>query len=197
LSKPKTPIESGILTALDATFLGDFPDYAATFNLNIPIRNRAAQADVARALLLQQQDQARLVQLQNTVAVDVQNTQVVLKQARTAVDAAVKTRQLNEQALNAEQTKLQLGASTIFLVVQAQQLLSAAASAEVRAQVNLVQAYTNFQRAMGRTLEVNRIDISDAKSGNGAAPNYAQIPGTSVTGELVDNNSGRKPATIK
>jgi outer membrane protein len=184
----KTPIIlEGFPDALKTVFQGDFPEYQAVATLNIPLRNRPAQADVARALLVQQQDQARLLQLQNTVAVDVQNSLIALKQARTAVDAAVKTRQLQEQALSAEQTRFQLGASTIFLVVQAQRDLSTAASAEVRAQVNLMEADASLQRAMGRTLEVNRIEISDAKS-SAALPAYAQIPGTSVTGELVNRN---------
>jgi outer membrane protein TolC len=185
----RTPIiESGFPSAFDTVFQGDFPEYQAQFTLNIPLRNRPAQADVARALLVQQQDQARLLQLQNTVAVDVQNSQIALKQARTAVEAAVKTRVLQEQALAAEQTRFQLGASTIFLVVQAQRDLSTAASAEVRAQVNLMEADASFQRAMGRTLEVNRIEITDAKS-SGTSPTYAQIPGTSVTGQLIDRNT--------
>jgi len=196
LGKIRIP-PSGLGTALDSTFTGDFPEYTATVNLNIPIRNRAAQADVARALLLQQQGQAQLLQLQDTVAVDVQNATVLLKLGRTAVDAAVKNRELNEQALAAEQTKFQLGASTIFLVVTAQQALSVAASAEVRAQVNLVEAAVNFQRAMGRTLKDNRVDLSDAQSPNGAAPNYAQIPGTTVTGELAQPDAATKSSTIR
>jgi outer membrane protein len=185
----KTPvITGGFPDALKTVFTGDFPDYQATFTLNIPLRNRPAQADVARALLVQQQDQARLLQLQNTVAVDVQNSQIALKQSRTAVEAAVKTRVLQEQTLAAEQTRFQLGASTIFLVVQAQRDLSTAASAEVRAQVNLMEATASFERAMGRTLESNRIEISDAKS-TASVPTYAQIPGTSVTGQLIDRNT--------
>ena len=179
------PIETGFPTALNTALGGSFPEYTATFNLTIPLRNRTAQADMARALLLQQQDQTRLLQLQNTVAVDVQNTQTLLKQSRTAVDAAVKNRVLNEQALGAEQTKLQLGASTIFNVVQAQQALSAAAGAEVRALVNLAEARVNFERAMGRTLAVNKVNISDAQTPDNNPANYAQIPGTTVTGQLV------------
>jgi outer membrane protein len=168
-------IESGFPNALNTVFAGDFPEYQAQFTLNIPLRNRPAQADVARALLVQQQDQARLLQLQNTVAVDVQNSLIALRQARTAVEAASKTRQLQEQTLAAEQTKFQLGASTIFLVVQAQRDLSTAASAEVRAQVNLMEA--------------NRIQLSDAKSLSSTSPTaYAQIPGTSVTGQLIEPN---------
>jgi outer membrane protein TolC len=187
-TRNRTPnVVSGFPTAWSTVFQGDFPEYQAQFTLNIPLRNRPAQADVARGLLVQQQDQARLLQLQNTVAVDVQNTQIALRQARTAVDAAVKTRVLQEQALQAEQTKLTLGASTIFNVVQAQRDLSTAASAEVRAQVNLMEANASFERALGRTLEANRIDISDAKS-TASGPSYAQIPGTSVTGQLIDRN---------
>ncbi len=189
LGRITTPIQSGLPSALNTVFAGDFPEYQALFSLNVPLRNRAAQADLARALVLQQQDQARLLQLQNAVAVDVQNTQIALRQARTAVEAAVKTRELQEQALTAEQTRFQLGASTIFLVVQAQRDLSTAASAEVRAKVNLAQALANFERAMGRTLQANRIEISQAQSA--ASPgNYAQIPGTTLTGELV--SAGKK-----
>ncbi len=92
-TRNRTPnVESGFPHALDMVFGGAFPEYQAQFTLNIPLRNRPAQADVARALLVQQQDQARLLQLQNTVAVDVQNSQIALRQARTAVEAAVKTR---------------------------------------------------------------------------------------------------------
>jgi outer membrane protein len=189
LSSRKPVIESGFPTALNTALGGSFPEYTATINLTVPLRNRAAQADMARALLLQQQDQTRLLQLQNTVAVDVQNTQVLLKQSRTAVDAAVKNRILNEQALNAEQTKFQLGASTIFLVVQAQQALSAAAAAEVRARVNLAEARNNFERAMGRTLAVNRVNISDAALPSNNPADFAQIPGTTATGQLVGLNA--------
>jgi outer membrane protein len=182
-TRTKPPVTSGFFDAMDTVFQSDFPEYQAAITLNIPIRNRPAQADMARALVLQQQDNARLQQLRNTVSVDVQTAQITLQLDRTAVTAAVKTRELNEQSLAAEQTKFQLGASTIFLVVTAQQTLSAAASAEVRAQVNLVEARANFERAMGRTLEVNRINISDAKSGT--MPANARIPGTSVSGQLI------------
>jgi outer membrane protein TolC len=179
-------IFSGFPTAMSTVLHGEFPEYQAQITMNIPIRNRAAQADMARALLVQQQDQARLLQLQNTVAVDVQNTQIALRQARAALEAAQQTRVLQEQALQAEQTRFQLGASTIFLVVQAQRDLSTAASSEVRARVDLAQAQADFERAMGRTLEVNRIDITDAKAAN--APTVARAPSLKINGQLMGQN---------
>jgi outer membrane protein TolC len=151
--------------------------------LNLPIRNRVAQADNARALLAQRQDQARLQQIVNGVAVDVQTAQITLQEDRTAVIAAQKTRQLQEQTLDADQKRLQLGASTIFVVVTDQQAVSTAAQAEVRAQVNLVEARVSFERAMGRTLEANQITIANAKSG--VSPRDTLIPGTAVNGEII------------
>jgi len=176
----------GFTDAASTVFRGTLPEYSAQLALNLPVRNRVAQADSARALLTQRQDQARLQQTVSNVVVDVQNAQITLQQSRAALTAAQKARVLQEQTLDAEQRKLQLGASTIFVVVQSQQQLSAAAAAEVRAAANLVEAKVNFERAMGRTLEVNSITVANALSGT--TPHETRIPGTSLTGELVRPN---------
>jgi len=183
-----TALVTGFGDSAQTALSGDFPIYEASLTLNLPFRNRAAQADYARALLLERQEQATLQQLQNTVAVDVQNTQIALRQARTAVEAAVKTRQLQEQALAAEQTRFQLGASTIFLVVQAQRDLSTAASSEVRALTNLVKARVDFERAMGRTLEANRIDVMEEL---GVVRCHTELTGNGLNGTLI--GQGQRP----
>jgi outer membrane protein TolC len=164
-------------------FAGVYPEFNAAITLTIPIRNRAAQANNVTALLDKRMDESRYRQTLNNVAIDVHNTQIVLGQARVTVDAAVKTRDLDQQTLDAEQKKYQLGASTLFNVVSDQNTLAAAASAEVRARVNLAEAKVNFDRAMARTLEVYNITISDAKSGG--APKDTLIPGTTATGQLI------------
>jgi len=183
-----TALVTGFGDSAQTALSGDFPIYEASLTFNLPFRNRAAQADYARALLLERQEQATLQQLQNTVAVDVQNTQIALRQARTAVEAAVKTRQLQEQALAAEQTRFQLGASTIFLVVQAQRDLSTAASSEVRALTNLVKARVDFERAMGRTLEANRIDVMEEL---GVVRCHTELTGNGLNGTLI--GQGQRP----
>ncbi len=50
-----------------------------------------------------------------------------------------------------------------------------------------MEANASFERAMGRTLEANRIDIADAKT-TPSGPAYALIPGTSVNGRLIDRS---------
>ena len=174
--------QSGFGDAVGTAFSGDFPQYQMQFSVNIPLRNRAAQADHARAMLVERQDQARLQQFENNVVVDVHNAQIALQQARAAVTAAQKTRELQEQTLAAEETKLQLGASTIFLVVQAQRDLSTAASGEVRALVDLVKARVDFERAMGRTLEVNRISVVDEL---GVVRCHTQNLGSNFAGQII------------
>jgi len=174
--------QGGLGDALDQIFSGQFPTYSVQLSLNIPIRNRPAQADNARAQLEERQVQARLRQLENNIVVEVRNAQIALEQNIARVDSARSARILQEQTLDAEQKKYQLGASTIFFVIQAQRDLAAAQSVEVRALVDLAKSKVEYERALGRTLEVNRISVADAKAG--AVAKELNIPG-SVNAELL------------
>ena len=182
---PSTQSVTGFGTALNSVFNGQFPGYNIQFSLSVPILNRAAQASNASALLTQRQDLTRLQQQQNVIVVDIRTTQINLTQARAALAAATKSRQLEEAALDAEQKKLQLGASTPFLVVQVQQLLANAAGSEVRALVNLVEAKVQFDRAMGRTFTVNNIQLDADKNATPVLFRNTLIPGTHADGSIV------------
>jgi outer membrane protein TolC len=175
---------TGFGTALNSVFSGQFPGYVVQFSLSVPILNRAAQASNASAILTQRQDLTRLQQQQNAIVVDIRTSQINLTQARAALAAATKSRQLEEAALDAEQKKLQLGASTPFLVVQVQQLLAAAAGSEVRALVNLVEAKIQFDRAMGRTFTVNNIQLEADKHASPGLFRNTLIPGTRADGSI-------------
>jgi len=143
-------------------FQSNFPTYGVSLNLNLPLRNRIAQAANIQAQLAQKQSAASLQRLRNTVAVDVRNAQITLAQDKAAVEADIKARILAEQTLDAEQKKFLLGASTTFVVVQTERDLATARSTEVRALATLAEAKVNFDRALDRTLEVNRIEVADA-----------------------------------
>src|SRR5579864_7395213 len=189
---PPPQIFTGLATSLNQQFTGVYPEYNAAINLTIPIRNRAAQANNIIATLAARSDQANYQQIVNNAAIDVHNAQITLEQARITLAAAIKTRDLDQQTLDAEQKKYQVGASTLFNIVSDQNTLAAAASAEVRARVNLVEAKVNFDRAMGRTLEVFNITIANAKSGHSVKDTL--IPGTSATGQLLVDRVKRSDA---
>jgi outer membrane protein len=175
-------IFSGLPTALNQAFTNAYPEYNASINLTIPIRNRLAQANNVIATLNKRSDESNYQLIVNNAVTDVHNAQITLEQARITLAAAVKTRDLDQQTLDAEQKKFQVGASTLFNIVSDQNTLAAAESAEVRARVNLVEGKVNFDRAMGRTLEVYSISIAGAKSGNPTKDTL--IPGTSANGQL-------------
>jgi outer membrane protein len=172
----------GFTTAQSQIFHNQFPEYAAQLTLNLPLRNRSAQADNARALLVQRQLETQLQQLRNTALLDVRNTYIALTQGRAQVEAASKARELQQQTFDAEQKKYQLGASTVYLVIQTQRDLINAQGQEIRALANLEEAKANYERAVGRTLEVNRVTIADAKSGE--IERDTLIPGT-LHGQVV------------
>jgi outer membrane protein TolC len=192
-STSSTSSKTGITNALDESFHNRFPNYSLGISLSLPIRNRQAQADSADAQLTERQDEARLRQTQNNVLVAVRNTLIALVQDKAALNAATKTRILQQETLDAEEKKLKLGASTIFNVVTDQNTLASAASAEVRALANLAEAQINFDSAMARTLEVNHITIADATTGT--VPRDTLIPGTTASGALDGDSSPAQNAS--
>jgi outer membrane protein len=185
---------AGFGDALSRVFHNNFPDYQVSLNLQIPIRNRSAQADNQRAILTERQLEAQLQQLKNAALLDVRNSYIALTQDRAQVDAASKARELQQQTFDAEQKKYQLGASTVYLVIQTQRDLISAQGTELRALANLVEAKANYERAVGRTLEVNRVTIANAKTGE--VERETLIPGTlhgQVVGtEKLSFNAGQK-----
>ena len=184
----------GFTTAQSQIFHNQFPEYAAQLTLNLPLRNRSAQADNARALLVQRQLETQMQQLRNAALLDVRNTYIALTQDRAQVEAASKARELQQQTFDAEQKKYQLGASTVYNVILTQRDLINAQGTELRALANLEEAKASYERALGRTLEVNRVTIADAKTGE--IERDTLIPGT-LHGQVVGtdklfSNSGQQ-----
>jgi outer membrane protein len=144
-------------------FTSKYPTFQGGLNITLPIRNRAAQAASATALLDKRLEEAQYRQTQNTILLAVRNSLIALAQDRAAVKAAAEARTLNQQSYDDEVKKLQLGTSTAFTVTQKQQLLVSAQATELRDEINLIEAEVNLNQAVGRTLEVHRISIPDMK----------------------------------
>ena len=176
-----TPAPGGIGEAWDQLGHSHYPTFQGGINLTLPIRNRAAQADSANALLNQRQLEAKYRQLQNTIFLSVRNAQIALAQGRGQVAAAEKARSLAQQTLDDEQKKYQLGASTSYNVVLRERDLTAAQGTELRARISLLEAELNFKQAMGRTLDVNRIVVAGARpAGPALVPNIPGAPDASA-----------------
>jgi outer membrane protein TolC len=164
----------GRSAVLGQLFRRNFPDYSIGFQLNVPIRNRAARADMIIEEITLRQQEIRERQQLNNLRVSVQNAITAVKQAEAAVRSAQKARELQEQTLDAEQKKFALGATTIFFVIQSQRDLAQARSAEVSVLGTYAKAKNNLDQVVGRTLEANSISVDEAKSGQIARE--SQIP---------------------
>jgi outer membrane protein TolC len=174
--------EQGFTTAQSQIFHNTFPDYLVGVNVQIPIRNRAAQATNQHSILTLRQIEAQMQQLKNFAVVDVRTAYITLLQDRAQVATASEARKLQQETFDAEQKKYQLGASTVYQVILTQRDLVNAQGAELRALANLLEAKAQYERAVGRTLDVNRVTIADAK--HGEVEKDTLIPGT-LHGKVV------------
>jgi outer membrane protein len=155
----------GFGRTMNQVFSRNFPDYSVAFQLNIPIRNRSARADMILDQVTLRQQELSQQRTMNAVRVDVRNALIAVEQARASYLAAQKARILAEQTLDAEQKKYALGASTIFFVIQYQRDLAQARSNEVAAQSSYAKSRVQLNQATGQTLDANRISIGEAKEG--------------------------------
>jgi outer membrane protein len=155
----------GVGNLLGQVFGRNFPDYAVGLNLNIPIRNRTAQADYILDQLTIRQSELALKKEENQIRVDVHNGMIAVQQARVGYRAALKSRILEEQTLDAEQKKLALGTSTVYNVILIQRDLSNAQAAEVLAADTYAKAVVQLDVATGQTFSRYGIQIDEAYKG--------------------------------
>jgi outer membrane protein TolC len=141
------------------------PDRGVGVSLNIPLRNRTAQANQIRSQLEYRQAQMRLQQVENEIRIEVRNAQFSLQQNRASVAAAQAAVDLAQQSLDAEQKKYALGASTTTLVLQQSSALTQSRSNLVAARATYEKSRVELDRATGLLLEHNSIDLADAQSG--------------------------------
>lgn len=151
---------------LDQLFTRKYPTYGIGLQLNLPIHNRIAEADLARDEIQLKQSQIRLRQLENQARLEVEDALIAMRRARAASAAAAQARAFQEQSLQVEQAKFDVGASTAFFVIQYESLLAQARSTEVAAKSAYVKARAGLERAIGTILENNRISVDAATRGS-------------------------------
>ncbi len=162
--------QSGVLPttyngAFGNLFNSSGPDKGIGVNLNIPIRNRAAQANQVRSDLEYRQSQVALQQTENTITLQVRQAQFAMQQNYAALQAAIAARDYAKESLTAEQKKFTYGASTPTLVLQASSNLTQSESNVLNAAANYEKSKVNLDYTTAETLTKMGIDISDAESG--------------------------------
>ena len=134
-----------------------FPTYSMSLQLRFPIRNSAAAADLGTALVSKRRSIYQMRGLQQTIVTEVKNAVHDLEQAELVITAAQESRDLAAKNLAAEERKYQLGAQTIFFVLDAQNQLSQAEQSLVQAQISYQKALAGVDHSTGSLLAKHKM----------------------------------------
>jgi outer membrane protein len=137
-----------------------FPTYGMTLRLQMPLHNSSAQADLGSALVSKRRDLYQMRSLEQSIGVQVKNAVHDLELAELVMAAAKTSRDLAEKNLSAEERKYQLGAQTIFFVLDAQNQLSQAELSLVQAQIAYQKALAELDHAEGTLLEKHQVSVA-------------------------------------
>lgn len=151
----------GLGDSLNQAFGFGYPTYGFSLNLNLPIRNRAAQADLGNALVSRRRDLYAERQLREQITLEVTNAIHSLEQAKLSLAASNEALDVSKKNLNAVQRKHELGSETVFFVLEAQTELAQAESSVLQAEVAYQLAVAAVQHATGKLLEPYQVQISD------------------------------------
>ncbi|HEY3037339.1 MAG TPA: TolC family protein [Pyrinomonadaceae bacterium] len=145
--------------SLENLIANRFNNFRVGVQINLPLRNRTAEAQLGRSLVEGQRIATQREQLEQSIQVEVRDALQVVRSAEARLRAAGIARQASEQQYQSEQRKLDAGQSTVFLVLERQTALTTARGDELRAQTDLNKAIAELQRATGNSLTTNNIVV--------------------------------------
>lgn len=124
----------------------DFPTWNLNFNFTYPLFMKAARANFARAQLQYSQAEAQIRASEMTVTSEVTNAGLAVENTYKQYQAAQKAREAAERNAEAEQTRFDVGMSTNYNVVQAQNNLTSQRLTELRQLIAYLNAVAEFER---------------------------------------------------
>jgi outer membrane protein TolC len=137
----------------------DNPYYSYGAQLTIPLGNVGARNSLKAARTTKEQQELQLKQLEQNVLISIENSIAAARTSLERVEATRQARLYSEEALKAEQMKLEKGKSTSFIVLQLQRDLTSARSAEIRALADYNIALARLAANEGSTLERRGVEL--------------------------------------
>ncbi len=148
-------------SSVNQLFHFNSPTYEAQLSLTLPLKNRAAKADMGNALVSRRSDLYNERLLREQVMLDVNNSVHQLEQAKLGIAAGKESLDLAKKNTAAEQRKYELGQGTIFLVLEAQTEQASAEQNLLQAEVGYQLAVAALDHATGELLEPYHVQIAE------------------------------------
>ncbi len=180
LSRVPPNLVGGYGTSLGNLAAFDYPSYRIGVQISLPWGNTVAKANLGRTLVEKNRIANQRAQAEQIIEAEVRNSLQALRSTEARLQSAAAARASAEQLYQSEQRQFQAGTTTFFLVQQRLTQLLVARSLELRAQTDLNRSISEFQRAIGSTLEANNVTVS---SGGG----LTKLPSTSGSRFLTGN----------
>ena len=158
---PPPLLVTGLGDSLGQVFHFTYPAYGATLSLNLPIRRHNAEANLADALVSRRQNQYQERRTNQSVTLEVTNAVHSLEEAKLTIEAAKVAVDLARESLHADERKYELGAETVFFVLDAQTQLAQAELNLIQAQVNFQLAVAQLDHATGDLLDHHHVQITE------------------------------------
>jgi HAE1 family hydrophobic/amphiphilic exporter-1 len=137
-----------------------FNNFRVGVSISLPLRNRTAEGQLGHSLVEGKRIATQREQLEQLIQVEVRNALQSLKTAAARLRSAAIGRSTAEQQYESEKRKLDVGQSTVFLVLERQTALATARGNELRAQTDLNKAIAELQRSTGNSLTANNVTVT-------------------------------------
>jgi len=151
--------QGGFGSSFSQLFAFGFPAYGAQLTLNLPIKNRGAQADLGAALVSRRNDLYSERRIREQITLEVSNAVHQLELAKLSLAAGQTAVDLAQKNVGAEQRKYDLGEGTVFFVLEAQTELAQAEQTLLQSQVSYQLAITALDHATGGLLAPYHLQI--------------------------------------
>jgi outer membrane protein TolC len=156
-------IPGGIGDSFSDAFAFKYQNWAVGLTLDIPISNILSRAQHQQAKL--NLEKAKL-QLKNQEQQIFRDIKIAVRNVATnyeRIQAYKAARELAEKQLEAEEEKFKVGLSTNYLVLQSQEALADARTAELAAAIDYKLSVAQLYRDLGISLEEKNISIMDIR----------------------------------
>ncbi len=150
---------TGLGDGLSQSFHFTYPAYGASLSLTLPIKSHSAEANLADASVSRRRDQYQQRRNTQNITLEVTNAVHALEQTKLSMEASKVALDLAQQSLHADERKYELGAETVFFVLDAQTQLAQAALNLIQAQVNFQIAVAQVDHSTGDLMEHHHVEI--------------------------------------
>jgi HAE1 family hydrophobic/amphiphilic exporter-1 len=166
------PLPASPTVSIPSSLIGGYPqsllnlgsnqynNFRVGVSISLPLHNRTAEGQLGHALVEGRRIATQREQLEQLIQVEVRNALQSLKTAEARLRSAAVGRSTADQQYESEKRKLDVGQSTVFLVLERQTALATARGNELRAQTDLNKAIAELQRVTGNSLSANNVTVT-------------------------------------